>query len=149
VLSCQAPRRAVRTPWLFNATAMAPNVVAPEACIWRTTGSTLAAKASAFSRFASLVRPWLGRRAGWSGSPISRCASGMRARRAEGSHRLIRLDLSGNDIGNEGAQALKELTALTTRSRSSVARSLGLTYRHASMFRMPPLNLICRPLGIL
>ena len=34
-------------------------------------------------------------------------------------------------------------------SRSSVVRSLGLTYRHASMFRMPPLNLICRPLGIL
>ena len=34
-------------------------------------------------------------------------------------------------------------------SRSSVVRSLGLTYRHASMFRMPPFNLICRPLGIL
>jgi transposase len=30
-----------------------------------------------------------------------------------------------------------------------VVRSLGLTYRHASMFRMPPSNLICRPLGIL
>jgi hypothetical protein len=27
-------------------------------------------------------------------------------------------------------------------SRSSVVRSLGLTCRHASMFRMPPLNLI-------
>ena len=34
-------------------------------------------------------------------------------------------------------------------SRSSVVRSLGLTYRHASMFRMPQLNLICRSLGIL
>jgi Transposase DDE domain len=37
----------------------------------------------------------------------------------------------------------------TLPSRSSVARSLGLTYRHASMFRIPQLNLICRPLGIL
>jgi hypothetical protein len=31
----------------------------------------------------------------------------------------------------------------------TLIRSLGLTYRHASMFRMPPLNLICGPLGIL
>ncbi len=47
VLSCQAPPRAVRTPRSFNAAAMARNVVAPAACIWRTIGSTLAAKASA------------------------------------------------------------------------------------------------------
>src|SRR5580658_3733075 len=46
VLSCQAPPRAVRTPRSFNAVAMARNVVAPAACIWRTMGSTLAAKAS-------------------------------------------------------------------------------------------------------
>ena len=32
-------------------------------------------------------------------------------------------------------------------SRSSVVRSLGLTYRHASMFRMPPFNLILQALG--
>ena len=53
VLSCQAPPRAVRTPRSFNAAAMARNVVAPAACIWRTIGSTLAAKASAASRFAA------------------------------------------------------------------------------------------------
>jgi hypothetical protein len=46
VLSCQAPPRAVRT------VAMARNVVAPAACIWRTMGSTLAAKASAACRSA-------------------------------------------------------------------------------------------------
>ena len=53
VLSCQAPPRAVRTPRSFNAVAIARNLVAPAACIWRTIGSTLAAKASAASLFAA------------------------------------------------------------------------------------------------
>jgi hypothetical protein len=53
VLSYQAPPRAVRTPRLFNSAAMARNVVAPAACIWRTMSNTLAAKASAVFRFAS------------------------------------------------------------------------------------------------
>jgi hypothetical protein len=53
VLSCQAPPRAVRTPRSFNALATERNVVAPAACIWRTIGSTLAAKASAASRLAA------------------------------------------------------------------------------------------------
>jgi hypothetical protein len=48
-----SPARAVRTPLSFNALAIARNVVAPAACIWRTIGSTLAAKASAASRFAA------------------------------------------------------------------------------------------------
>jgi hypothetical protein len=39
VLSCQAPPRAVRTPRSFNAAAMARNVVAPAASIWRTIGN--------------------------------------------------------------------------------------------------------------
>ena len=53
VLSCQAPPRAVRTPRSFDALATERNVVAPAACIWRTIGSTLAAKASAASRLAA------------------------------------------------------------------------------------------------
>ena len=56
MLSYHAPPRAVRTPRSFSAVAMARNVVAPAACIWRTMGSTLAAKASAASRFAATPR---------------------------------------------------------------------------------------------
>ena len=52
VLSCQAPPRAVWMPRAFSASAMARRVVEPLACIWRTTGSTLAANASAPARFA-------------------------------------------------------------------------------------------------
>ena len=50
----------------------------------------------------------------------------------------------------------KHLDVFSRRARKGqcfhqpcVARSLGPTYRHASIFRMPPLNLICGPLGIL
>jgi hypothetical protein len=45
------PAPSVR-PRVFNAVAMARNVVAPDAC-WRTMGRTLAAKAFAASRFAT------------------------------------------------------------------------------------------------
>ena len=48
--SYQAPPRAVRIPRAFSAAAIARDVVAPVACIWRTTGSTFAAKASAAAR---------------------------------------------------------------------------------------------------
>jgi hypothetical protein len=51
---CQGPPRAVRTPRAFRASATARVVVRPPACIWRTIGSTLAAKESA----ASLLAAW-------------------------------------------------------------------------------------------
>jgi hypothetical protein len=110
VLSCQSPPRSVRTPRSFNAAAMARNVVAPAACIWRTIGRTLAAKASAASRLAA--------------TPLA-CASGRLVRfprmapcaffcasaalvrsainaRAAGQHRALRFALTRRRIDDAG-----------------------------------------------
>jgi hypothetical protein len=73
VLSRQAPPRAVRMPRLFNALAIALNVVASGACIWRTMGSTLAANASAASRFAATPLACLGQV-----GPVSQYGGGAR-----------------------------------------------------------------------
>lgn len=52
LIACHCSPHPVRIPQAFSASAIARGVVTPPACIWRTNGSTFAAKASAATRIA-------------------------------------------------------------------------------------------------
>jgi hypothetical protein len=88
---------------------MARRVVAPLACIWRTTGSTLAAKASAAARLAVALRV-LGEQRETAGVRVSA------KREPKTGRRLIRLAW-GDDRGLLGVSVLQPDSASRAAAR--------------------------------